>query len=178
MERQNSEYHNMANQYTNTVGQEQLNLIGKKFGRLLVLSYDEEISKQKRRDCYLCHCDCGTEKVIRGLHLRYNQLPNCGCIRRETCKELCKQIHRTGENHPNYLHGFTKEGSDFRKAINERDRVCQYSDNEHNGQLEAHHLDGDPYNHVLENGILLCRRHHNIVTRSGNVWRPELCLSL
>lgn len=169
----------MPNQYTNVRGQEQPGMIRKKFGRLTVLSYDEETSKLKRSDHYLVHCDCGAEKVVGGANMRSGNTKSCGCLHREQASKIEKR-DQTGENGPNYLDGFYAEHRIFCKIIHERDVVCQIcsmTDEEslikYGERLTAHHLNGDHYNHDLKNGALLCKKDHTIVTKSGNTWRPK-----
>ena len=65
-----------------------IDLTGQRFGRLVVVSYNEEISKQKKRNYWNCKCDCGNEKVIRGDHLSgKNNTQSCGCYNIEKTKE-------------------------------------------------------------------------------------------
>lgn len=59
------------------------NLVGQKFNRLLVLSRDEEATKQHKRQYWLCQCDCGKTKVIAGLSLKNGATKSCGCLRNE-----------------------------------------------------------------------------------------------
>lgn len=56
-------------------------LAGRKFGRLLVISYSGEVvmpSKQKHHTWH-CLCDCGNEKTIRAPHLLSGHTTSCGC---------------------------------------------------------------------------------------------------
>lgn len=53
-------------------------LIGQRFGRLLVLSR----VANRRRPKWLCQCDCGNSKVILSGGLR-NGTRSCGCLQRE-----------------------------------------------------------------------------------------------
>ena len=145
---------------TISLGQRQLEMIGKKFGRLLILGYAEKVSELTRHTYYFTRCECGGEKTVAGTSLRNGSVRSCGCLHLEQVKDLG---NRTGEKNSQYLFGFTKEIREFRKAINARDKVCQHK-GEHKGCLEVHHLDGDHYNNDLSNGILLCKRHHAIVT--------------
>lgn len=57
-----------------------LNLIGQKFGRLTVLSQVTPISGQS---VWLCRCDCGTERKVRGERLKRGATQSCGCLRNE-----------------------------------------------------------------------------------------------
>jgi len=166
---------------TGQAGQIRLEMLDQRFERLLVLSYDESVSKQGV-DSYLVRCDCGIEKVVRGASLRSGNTKSCGCLNiersRKWCQELGKRLYKQlGENTSNYCHGYYTARREFREKVRERDVACQH-DGEHKGRLEVHHIDGDDYNNILENGILLCSSHHTVVTNGGNVWRPELCLSL
>lgn len=55
-----------------------IDLTGKRFGRLLVLSlYDRPHSKDHR---WTCECDCRTIKVVSGFSLRSGNSKSCGCL--------------------------------------------------------------------------------------------------
>jgi len=162
------------NKTKSRLGQNQLEMIGQKFGRLLVLNYDTKVSEQTRKAHYVVRCDCGKEFVQGENFLRTGHAKSCGCLRRDSMQQVGKTTNRSGENNPNYLFGITKEQNKFRKSVNIRDKVCQYNDgSECKGQLEAHHLDGNNWNNVLNNGVLLCHHHHKIITCAGNQWRPN-----
>ena len=51
-------------------GSEQPNMIGQRFERLLVLSYNAEMSKFGHYDYYQVRCDCGEERVVKGSSLQ------------------------------------------------------------------------------------------------------------
>lgn len=59
-----------------------LELSGKRFGRLTVISKGDKNAK-----CgsvrWNCICDCGTEKVISGSHMTTGTTRSCGCLRDE-----------------------------------------------------------------------------------------------
>ena len=58
------------------------NLVGKRFGLLTVLAKDEELSKQYQVPYWVCQCDCGNIKSIRGHSLKRkdeNRTISCGC---------------------------------------------------------------------------------------------------
>ena len=163
----------MANKYTNIRGQKCPEMINRKFGRLLVLSYI--IEKSFMHDYYLCHCDCGKEKIAKGVRLRNGSIKSCGCLRRERAQKWCQTRDQSGEKNASYSCSNTFEKRVFRKAVRARDKVCQMCGKlkeESGRKLSAHHLDGDDWNNSLENGVLLCNSCHLIVTRNGNVWRP------
>ncbi len=164
--------------YPGTRGQKQSGMIGQRFERLVVLSYDEEASKLKGLDCYRVECNCGKESVVSGNFLRNGNTKSCGCLARKMSSERMSKMSQVGANNPNYLHSFVVEAKKFRKDVRMRDVVCQIcgtTDKEslikYGERLSAHHLDGDRYNNDLKNGALLCKQDHMTVTRGDNTWR-------
>lgn len=55
-------------------------LIGFRFGRLTVLSRAPDGASGVR---WLCRCDCGTDKDVSAVALRYGKTRSCGCLARE-----------------------------------------------------------------------------------------------
>jgi len=72
------------------------NLVGKKFGRLIVLKFDRRV---KNHSYWLCKCECGNTKSIRHDHLVSNKIRSCGCLQKEIIKNL------------NLSHGMTKSST-------------------------------------------------------------------
>lgn len=67
-------------------GRRYVDLIGKRFGRWTVTAIHAERYRSDGHHClvlWLCRCDCGTERVVIGSHLRRGKSTNCGCVRRE-----------------------------------------------------------------------------------------------
>lgn len=60
-------------------------LVGKRFGRLLVI---EELPERgtDRRIIYRCLCDCGNVTNVTAADLRSGHTRSCGCLMRETSK--------------------------------------------------------------------------------------------
>ena len=56
-------------------------ITGMRFGRLKVLSFS--YMNKFRRAAWKCECDCGTIKIIDGLHLRQGKILSCGCLHKE-----------------------------------------------------------------------------------------------
>ena len=54
-----------------------LNLLGHRFGRLTVMSYDNTINGRAR---WLCECDCGNKHVASATKLRRGTVSSCGCL--------------------------------------------------------------------------------------------------
>lgn len=72
-------------------GQPTRDLTGKRFGQLIVLRRDGVIGKLQQA-AWLCRCDCGTEKTIRGASLQNQHSPtwHCGCLRKQNIANAVK----------------------------------------------------------------------------------------
>lgn len=69
-----------------------VNLVGKRFGRWIVLSF--YLKDENRRYKWLCKCDCGEEKVVFGINLTRGLSQSCGCLNREN---LLKALTKHGQ---------------------------------------------------------------------------------
>lgn len=58
-----------------------IDLTTQKFGRYTVLERD--LTKPKGRVYWLCQCECGNIKSIRGDHLSSGKIQSCGCLQKE-----------------------------------------------------------------------------------------------
>src|SRR5712691_4966483 len=58
-----------------------IDLIGKRYGRLLVIAFDHT---DKECQFWQCQCDCGVVKVIRGNAMRQGMTRSCGCLVTDT----------------------------------------------------------------------------------------------
>ena len=63
----------------------QTHYIGEKFGRLTII---DGPFRKGRQTYYLCKCECGNEKEIRGSHLSSGSTQSCGCLRKEKISQL------------------------------------------------------------------------------------------
>lgn len=104
------------------------NLVGQKFGKLLVLSECGfiEHSSGKRSRIYNCLCDCGNYCQIQHQYLEYGDTTSCGCIRskgefqieqilKEKNIEYKREFHFEDLKDKDYLH--------FDFAIFENDKL-------------------------------------------------------
>ena len=57
------------------------NLIGKKYGRLLVIEKTEK--RSKRSIVWKCQCDCGNFCYVSSRALNYGTVKSCGCLKKE-----------------------------------------------------------------------------------------------
>ena len=76
-----------------------IDLSGKRFGRLIVLSYFR--NNKHGHPIWECLCDCGTKKEVLGFHLRTGATVSCGCYIREKSSKRMSEIYT--------IHGFAKD---------------------------------------------------------------------
>ena len=60
------------------MGKQIENLTGQKFNRLTVVKRVE--NDKYNHIMYLCKCDCGNTKIVRGSHLKAGFIQSCGCL--------------------------------------------------------------------------------------------------
>lgn len=93
------------------------NLEGKRFNKLLVLSFYGYINvgRKKRtvKSLWLCRCECGKEKAIKTNELVSNRAKSCGC------ELIRKRYERCGKNHPRFK-GFREISGNQLRSI----RAC------------------------------------------------------
>lgn len=65
-------------------------IIGRKFGRLVVLRKLHHLSKLKGRFYYLCACDCGKRKRVQGRCLISGNTLSCTCLAKEKASQRMK----------------------------------------------------------------------------------------
>lgn len=76
-----------------------IDLTGKRFGRLTVLSRLPNDSRGRARWC--CVCDCGKQTSVLGSHLRKQNIRSCGCLARSLSSERILKHPTKG----NFRHG-------------------------------------------------------------------------
>lgn len=63
-----------------------IDLVGRRFERLLVLSY-------AGGSAWMVRCKCGNEKVVNGGNLRRGATTSCGHCREITIEQLMQQVY-------------------------------------------------------------------------------------
>jgi len=58
-----------------------IDLVGRRFGRLIVTEFDHE--SEDYSSWWRCQCDCGNEKIIVRRHLISGNTNSCGCLKKE-----------------------------------------------------------------------------------------------
>ena len=69
------------------------NIVGQKFGRLTVIKY---LYSKKHKPYWLCQCDCGNEYVACSGALRDGNTRSCGCLAKESFREMIKNNIKHG----------------------------------------------------------------------------------
>lgn len=116
-----------------------LNLIGHRFGRLVVVDRAEDkIDKNsgKHKSCWICNCDCGTKgKIVIGAILTSGKTVSCGCYHKEVASETAKTKISHGKKYNTYdlSHeygiGYTNKGDKFFFDLEDYDKIkdiCWY----------------------------------------------------
>jgi len=62
------------------MGRPLIDLIGQKFGRLVVKKY---IGAKNRHFLWLCKCDCGNKYIVIGQALKNGNTKSCGCLKKK-----------------------------------------------------------------------------------------------
>jgi len=92
-------------------------LLGKRFGRLVVIGFDK--TKSKKTTC-VCRCDCGKTITISAIRLKQKNTRSCGCFKREDSSNRGKL--KRGKNNP--MFGRIKEKNpSYRPEISEEERL-------------------------------------------------------
>lgn len=73
-----------------------VDMIGKRFGRLVVIEQTDYV--QPGRPRWLCRCDCGNEVAVGGLQLRHGDTKSCGCAKKERALALANDHITHGQS--------------------------------------------------------------------------------
>lgn len=65
----------------------EINIIGKRYGRLVVLSYSHSVGYRKY---YLCQCDCGKQTCVLKGNIMSGKQVSCGCYRLQALTQAIK----------------------------------------------------------------------------------------
>lgn len=68
------------------------NLIGQRFGKLLVIEKAKEKLPYSNSIAWICQCDCGNKIIATTSSLNSNNTRSCGCSHKSEGEELIKQI--------------------------------------------------------------------------------------
>lgn len=119
-----------------------INLLGQRFGRLLVVSRGTKDAHGNI--LWNCLCDCGVNYVVSGASLRRGATQSCGCYKRERASEV-----HSGANSHLWKGGLTSLADQIRKSLpykqwcceilRQQQYTCQYS-GKVGCSLHVHHI--------------------------------------
>lgn len=110
----------------NIAGKNKAQLVGERFGRLLVVG---ELGRNKHGAVlWKCLCDCGGENVVTTNRLRVQHVQSCGCLGRELALTNVRKRHAEAKTH-GFGHG--KYSPTYKTWTSMRDRA-------------KHHTSGSP----------------------------------
>ena len=104
-------------------------LAKQKFGKLTVIKRVEN-DKQGNTQ-WLCQCDCYGEnslKIIRSVSLRNGDTKSCGCLQKETIREVSQtnKKYNTYDLTGNYGIGYTYKSEEFYFDLEDYDKIKDY----------------------------------------------------
>lgn len=143
------------------MGRKFRNLTGERFERLVVL----RLYSATNPISWVCRCDCGREKVIKGGSLMNRMTKSCGCLRSEM--RTAKNKREVGEKSPNWEGkkiGYFGLHVRMRKIL-KKPTNCTYCKEEK--RLEMANI-SQKYKHDVSDWMWLCRKCHN---RYDHEWR-------
>lgn len=77
------------------MGKKIVDISGKRYNRLNVLSFNSIINNKAY---FKCQCDCGCFKIILGYNITHGFTKSCGCLKREVSKKQTKQLAKLNIN--------------------------------------------------------------------------------
>lgn len=100
---------------TSAANKRNIDLVGHRFGRLVVLSRSATSAK------WVCRCDCGNLVEVTTTHLKTGHTKSCGCLQKDITSEV-RGINLKGQR----FGLFTVEGLDIEKSTSEKKYwICQ-----------------------------------------------------
>ena len=101
------------------------NIIGEKFGRLLVIKKIKACKETNYKTRYLCLCDCGNEILTESYKLKSKHTTSCGCYRSEKVAKSNKK-YNTYDLSGEFGIGYTCKGEEFYFDLEDYDLIKDY----------------------------------------------------
>lgn len=138
-------------------------ITGQRFSRLTVIKRSS--NDKDGRAMWVCQCDCGTQKIIRGKDLRQGKIKSCGCYHREFAKgrpspnKKYNKYDLSGE----YGIGFTSNtNKEFYFDLEDYDKIKEYCWYEHTGYAYTQINEKDT--HMV--WIIMGDKHYDHINRN------------
>lgn len=125
-----------------------IDLQGKVFGRLKVISeagFIQKIPKSKLV-LWLCECSCGSQVIVKAVCLRYGKTKSCGCLQREWAVIAGKNSKKEGTAlralYARFKYQAIKRNLEFKLTIEQVENLiskeCYYCAVKPNNYLSVH----------------------------------------
>lgn len=146
-----------------------LPMIGKTYGRLLVLEFLglKKVGGGKGSSELRCRCSCGTEVILDPGRILSGHTTSCGCAKRELVGPLHPAYRHDvtpEERQSNHWQRFSPQYGAWRLAVFERDKFTCQCCGKRGKKLTAHHLNNFAEHPVerfdVDNGVTLCKKCH------------------
>lgn len=151
---------NLTYSEVTAMGRNVIDETGNKYGKLSVLKH---VIDGDGMQAWLCACDCGNSKIVRGNSLRNGGVKSCGCLYQD----------RVGPAAPNWKGGIWTTDA-LKRQVRARDlfccQLCGIAKKEDGRALHAHHIDYDATHNTLDNLVTLCSHCHQKVHNNRPYW--------
>lgn len=78
-------------------GRPVVDLVGRRFGRLVVLR--RAVNRKNHQARWYCRCECGDFSIVSGYRLRSGRTKSCGCWKRDTASIVYTEIGKRKMKH-------------------------------------------------------------------------------
>lgn len=110
-----------------------MEMSGKRFGRLTVVSFSGWDKHRNRK--WICQCDCGKQATVLGASLRCGNTRSCGCLLRETAtthglsqnpfyRDFIGALHRVTGRRPKWKKDYQDRGIKVCAEWLQNPRLC------------------------------------------------------
>lgn len=129
----------------------QNDLIGKKFGKLVVLSKSDKKSGKRKKIMWNCQCDCGNYVDVVGESLISGSTKSCGCIYKETRHTITKSYNIYDLESKEYGIGYCKNGSEFYFDKEDYEKIKDYCWNYDGRYVNTHNIESIENEYTTKN---------------------------
>jgi hypothetical protein len=122
-----------------------VDMIGKRFGRLVVIKQSDKRSGKRKKLMYDCICDCGNNHTVCGETLRNGDVVSCGCYYEETRGISSKNYNTYDLDSYTYGVGYCENGTHFFFDKEDYFKINEYSWWYDGRYVIAHSIQNDKY---------------------------------